>query len=239
MDIGGPTTRRTGIVTGLCLMALVMVGCAQQPQRHGGMRQDGMPRATALVSAPPAAVGAPAYPGVSFGWSPARPSGAGKIGPPPLLPPDTGAAAPGTGVPGTASPRRPVAIVSDEDRRCFAANLYYEAGGEGEQGLIAVGHVVLNRLAQRPAGTTLCAVIYERMQFSWTRNLRRYEIVLGNSTRWQQAIAVTDRVLAGETRDPTGGATHFYSLISYRKHGPSWARSRVETVRIVNHAFLR
>lgn len=232
MGLGGRIARRFGMAIGLGLLALALAGCVQ-PNRSpralatSGLSSTGLSSTglgiASLVAATPSPVNRP-YSGLSFGWNPSPSSTATKIGPPPVEVPAAKPAA---------------AAVSDEDRRCFAANLFYEAGGEGERGLIAVGHVVLNRLAERPAGTTICAVIYERMQFSWTRTLRRHDIVLGSGPRWDQAIALTDQILAGRTKDPTGGATHFYSLISYKKHRPAWARSRVETVRIVNHAFLR
>lgn len=49
----------------------------------------------------------------------------------------------------------------------MAANLYFEARGEGERGMIAVGHVTLNRVKSKDFPSTICGVVKQRSQFSW------------------------------------------------------------------------
>ncbi|RJF89749.1 cell wall hydrolase [Oleomonas cavernae] len=131
--------------------------------------------------------------------------------------------------------------VTVTDRDCLIVTLYYEAGGEGAKGLAAVGHVVLNRLDNRPPDTTICDVIYEKGQFGWTRKVPRKSIpgVIGTTQRWQNAAVIADAVLSGTIGDPTDGAHSFYSILQYGKRTPKWARKLTRTAQIGNHVFLR
>lgn len=134
-----------------------------------------------------------------------------------------------------AAPRR----LAKEDRACLVAALYYEARGEGEDGMIAVGHVVLNRLDARPPGTSVCDVVYERGQFGWTRRVPRKRLAIGKTQQWKSAATLADRLVAGRIADKTGGATSFYSTIQFKEGPPRWARNDEETARIGNHVFLK
>lgn len=51
---------------------------------------------------------------------------------------------------------------------CLAKVVYYEARGEGEMGMLAVAWVVLNRVMHPNYPKTICEVVYQKKQFSWT-----------------------------------------------------------------------
>jgi spore germination cell wall hydrolase CwlJ-like protein len=53
--------------------------------------------------------------------------------------------------------------------RCMELNLYYEARGEGKAGMLAVGHVTLNRAKSKNFPNTICGVVYQPWQFSWVK----------------------------------------------------------------------
>lgn len=53
-----------------------------------------------------------------------------------------------------------------KDLVCMATNLYREARGEPLQGQVAVAQVVLNRAEKW--NKTVCEIIYQKNQFSWT-----------------------------------------------------------------------
>lgn len=137
-------------------------------------------------------------------------------------------------------PSPPARSIAPVDRDCLIAAMFYEAGGEGAEGLAAVGHVVLNRLGDRPPGTTICDVIYEPRQFGWTRKVRRDAVsaTIGTSQRWQNAAIMAEAVLADTVKDPTQEAHSFYSVLQYRKK-PRWAKNLQVTVKIGNHVFMR
>jgi spore germination cell wall hydrolase CwlJ-like protein len=57
--------------------------------------------------------------------------------------------------------------------RCMELNLYHEAKGESKAGILAVGHVTLNRVSDRRFPNTICGVVYQRLQFSWVHTKKK------------------------------------------------------------------
>jgi spore germination cell wall hydrolase CwlJ-like protein len=125
------------------------------------------------------------------------------------------------------------AEVSKEDRHCLALNVYFESRGESKVGQEFVGWVTLNRVMDSDFPDTICAVVWEDQQFSWTHD--------GKSDRpkdqaaWATAQVVAEEVLQsyGVERDPTEGATYFHAA----SVKPTWAKSFERVVRIDNHIF--
>ena len=66
----------------------------------------------------------------------------------------------------------PVAVNS-RDLRCLARAIYFEARGESTLGILAVGRVILNRVASKAYPNSVCRVVYQndnrrnRCQFSF------------------------------------------------------------------------
>lgn len=63
--------------------------------------------------------------------------------------------------------------VSYEDLRCLTENIYFESRGEPILGQAMVGHSVLNRVKDRRWKSTVCEVVYQRKQYSWTLEKKR------------------------------------------------------------------
>ncbi|MEN6543285.1 cell wall hydrolase [Parvibaculum sp.] len=133
--------------------------------------------------------------------------------------------------------REPLQL-TPKDRACLVAVMYYEAHGEGEKGMEAVGHVVLNRLHERPEGTTVCDVVYEKKQFGWTRRISRKKVAIGKTPAWKSAAQLADRLIAGYSEDKTRGATAFYSVFEFRDGPPEWVENDEKAVQIGNHVFV-
>ena len=51
--------------------------------------------------------------------------------------------------------------------RCLEAAIHHEAKGESLAGKLAVGNVVLNRVAAPAFPKSVCAVVKQKKQFSW------------------------------------------------------------------------
>lgn len=51
---------------------------------------------------------------------------------------------------------------------CLAKNIYHEARGEPYAGQLAVAYTTLNRVEHKAFSNTICAVVFEKGQFSWT-----------------------------------------------------------------------
>ena len=63
--------------------------------------------------------------------------------------------------------------VDKEQHKCLAMNIYHEARSESMQGQIAVAQVTLNRVEHDKWPSTICEVVYEPKQFSWTFFIKR------------------------------------------------------------------
>ena len=60
--------------------------------------------------------------------------------------------------------------VDPKQHNCLALNIYHEARGERVEGQIAVAHVTMNRVNHEKWPSTICEVVYQPKQFSWTHD---------------------------------------------------------------------
>ena len=66
-----------------------------------------------------------------------------------------------------------VKSASQKDKRelrCLAQNIYFEARGERQAGQLAVGLVTMNRVNSKRFPNTVCKVVWQKRQFSWTHD---------------------------------------------------------------------
>lgn len=114
------------------------------------------------------------------------------------------------------------------ERDLLARLIHAEARGESLTGQVAVGAVVMNRVADRRFPDTIGEVIYQPRQFCPVSRgtLPR---VPGESSR-----EAARRALEGE--DPTGGATYFYH---HQLVEDQWIQDRPVTREIGVHRFAQ
>lgn len=123
----------------------------------------------------------------------------------------------------------------DRQTYCLAQNIYFEARSEPIAGRFAVAGVTLNRVKSKHFPNTICKVVWQRKQFSWTHD--------GKSDKpkekraWQRAIVVAK---AAEQWYKTGedfsdGALYYHAC--YKK--PAWAKHFKRLERIGKHIFYR
>lgn len=92
------------------------------------------------------------------------------------------------------------------DRECLARAMYFESNRSSEDGMTAVGTVVMNRLESGRYPGSVCGVVGQRNQFA--------PGVLSNPVHgrsWQLALAKADQVLAGDRHRRVGTAMHFHT----------------------------
>lgn len=70
----------------------------------------------------------------------------------------------------------PVPSTILKPEQCMQVNLYYEARGESERGMKAVAAVVYNRAQSRVYPSSICKVIFQNKQFSWTHQQDQKEV---------------------------------------------------------------
>ena len=125
-----------------------------------------------------------------------------------------------------------------QEHRCLALAMYWEARGESRRGMVAVGWTILNRSRSPEFPATPCDVVLEGgekppCQFSWWCDGKSDRPRDRNS--WIRARVIAAQLLTDPPPDPTGGAL-FYHSTSIRV---PWTRPRRRTARIGNHIFYR
>ena len=68
---------------------------------------------------------------------------------------------------------------------CGAQNAYFESQGEPDLGMVAVSQVVINRAKDNRWPDTICEVVWQDKQFSWTHDGKSDEIPLGSAYQKQ------------------------------------------------------
>ncbi|MFT3729062.1 MAG: cell wall hydrolase [Terricaulis sp.] len=125
----------------------------------------------------------------------------------------------------------------------LAATAWAEARSEGELGMRAVAHVMVNRIGDR-FGDDLQTVIFAPKQFSsWNigdpnrplaLNPEHYATAGEDKATWETALAVAQQVLSGQSVDPTGGALFYHT----RAVHPAWDRFGKGKLMIGAHVFF-
>ena len=127
------------------------------------------------------------------------------------------------------------------DRDILAKTLEAEAGGEGGQGMLGVGAVIMNRIRNGGYGSGMQGVILKDGAFSPWNSVTGYANgAQGKDMMKLQpsplAYTVADQLLSGGYQDPTGGALNFYNP---EFSNPWWgqAQNGGEWLRIGKHLF--
>jgi spore germination cell wall hydrolase CwlJ-like protein len=114
---------------------------------------------------------------------------------------------------------------------CLTQNIYHEARGEDSLGQIAVAFVTKNRRDHDYFPDTICEVVWEDHQFSWTNDGR--SDLMRDEYAAQTAEVIAEWVYDGREVDPTNGALFYHT----HRVNPSWARLLEEETRIGVHIF--
>ena len=114
---------------------------------------------------------------------------------------------------------------------CLAKNIYFESRGEGFWGKVAVAQVTLNRVLHHTHfQSSICGVVYERSQFSWTLGKQQH---IRDTSAWREALAIAEAVLRGRVQLPNFSATHYHT----HSVKPRW-RHQFRVVAVIgNHIF--
>ena len=124
-----------------------------------------------------------------------------------------------------------VASASDEDLRCLAGAIYYEARGEPLAGQLAVAEVILNRVDSGRFARSVCGVVTQPAQFSFVRGGRMPAPVA--NADYRTALAVAKVAMKEAWESGAARALYFHA----RRVSPGWSRARVAA--IGNHVFYR
>lgn len=94
------------------------------------------------------------------------------------------------------------------DRECMARVMYFESNRSSDDGMLAVGTVVMNRLQSPKYPKSVCRVVGQQNQFAQgalTNHVNK------RHSSWARAERAADAVLAGERHAGVGGAMFFHT----------------------------
>lgn len=126
-----------------------------------------------------------------------------------------------------------------DELTALAMNMYFEARGDGQdadqrmRAMQMVGEVTLNRVESVNYPNSICEVVYQKGQFSWTskRDKTPHEL-----ESWLLALVIAERLLNGDIEYIDNGATHFINPDAVHRM-PKWTKRFEEVGRTESHVF--
>jgi spore germination cell wall hydrolase CwlJ-like protein len=129
--------------------------------------------------------------------------------------------------------QRASADLSENDLECLVRNVYHERRGESPIGQAAVAHITLNRVRSPAYPDSVCGMVWQPGQFSWTEDGR--SDCMTDLDAIGKAVDIALAASRGRIKDPTGGALHFYA---HDKVKPYWSRAGYRLI-VGEHTFVR
>jgi spore germination cell wall hydrolase CwlJ-like protein len=126
-------------------------------------------------------------------------------------------------------------------------NLYHEARSEPLAGVLAVGFVTMNRVADKRYPDTVCGVVHQakyhgwdmvnpiknRCQFSWFCD--GYSDSPQDGKAMMESVLIAKHIMAGTVTDISEGATHYHATYV----NPYWADDMTVVLEIGQHIFYK
>lgn len=116
---------------------------------------------------------------------------------------------------------------------CLAKNIYFEARSESQAGQIAVANVTMNRAESEKFPDSVCGVVYENKQFSWTNSSKNK--TPKDKKVYREIYKLAEDVYYSRIVDITEGAL-FYHADSVK---PKWAKKMERIATIDGHIFYK
>ena len=148
-------------------------------------------------------------------------------------------------------------LLPQADKDCLALNMYWEARNQPWDGIVAVGEVTLNRVADSRYPDNICDVVFQgpsklswkgtgelipvrhRCQFSWYCDGKSDKVPDIDDDLWFAIVNKASKLIGtynwGARNDITKGSTHYHADYVY----PEWASSKTKIKKIGNHIFYK
>lgn len=128
--------------------------------------------------------------------------------------------------------------IKTEETFCLAQNIWFEARNTSIEDQTLVGMTTMNRVRDRRYSETICEVVWEKSQFSWTNDGKPDSIEFANNNDvriWNNIVRIAILMQAGYVEDHSNGATHYHAHYV----NPKWAKEKVILTRTDGHKYYR
>lgn len=116
--------------------------------------------------------------------------------------------------------------LSKKEFKCLVDNVYYEARGEPLEGQKMVAKVTLNRTKHPDYPDSICGVVYQPFQFSWT--MKRQKPPSGNDYEVAKYAAMSGMNYPTE-------AIYYHN--AHMRKFPGWSKKQPFITKKGNHLF--
>jgi len=118
--------------------------------------------------------------------------------------------------------------VDEDELFCLAENIFHEAGNQSHVGKQAVAFVTLNRVNHAGYPDTICDVVYEPYQFSWTFQDRHVDDIDNAIEQrvWEISQQIALDVITGKAYNNLYGVTHYHAYYV----SPDWGFEKVAVI---------
>jgi N-acetylmuramoyl-L-alanine amidase len=132
-----------------------------------------------------------------------------------------------------------------KDAKLLALTIWGEARGEGQQGMLAVGHVIENRMNSDRFGGSVADVVWKPKAFScWNpsdpnREKMREIAALPKDSVEYQALEAGEAHRSPNPRGQHQRPDRWRSVLSHHRIKPFWADPSKAIARVANHIFYK
>lgn len=124
-------------------------------------------------------------------------------------------------------------VLSEQEKQCLIKNIYHEAGIEPMEGKIAVAQTTINRVKSKRWKNTVCGVVYQHAQFSWTLSKKKkHEKPKGKL--WKESVKAAEKFEEGVRVRGLKDAKFYHT--DYIK-SPRWVDTSKKLTQIGQHIF--
>lgn len=133
-----------------------------------------------------------------------------------------------------------------QQKNCLASNIYFEARGESIHGQKAVAAVTLNRVKSEKYPKSICGVVTQKAQFSWTRQQPKHIVQkalngLPPSQKPLEVLAYQDAQKVAYNLIKTKEQVLPEQVLHYHATSvtPSWSRKMMKVQVLGSHIFYK
>ena len=125
--------------------------------------------------------------------------------------------------------------MKSEDCRVMAHASYYEARNQSDEGVVAVMHVIKNRVAHKAWPDTVKGVVYQKNQFSylWDGSTKKAM----KKEQHKRMAVLANKVLNGVVESPVADSV-FYHKVKMDAY-PSWSKRVTKVGVLGDHIFYK